>query len=306
MDIRRLLTAGIIICFTFTVAAQNPTTKDNLLKHVYTLAADSMLGRNAGSSQNIKVAEYIISQFRHIGIEPAMYSESGDTYLEPFTVYNLDCANVVGLLPGKDPSLQNEMIIIGAHYDHIGFNHLLGDTIVYNGADDNASGVAMMLELARNLKQHQDSLKRTVVFVAFDAEEIGLLGSGYMFTMLDKSSVKFMINLDMVGWYKKGPLHIKGAGTFQDGYGTIISVTPAEIKIKAPKNDKNKTFSSDHFIFSNAGIPTLTITTGIKSPYHRPNDEPDKIDYDGMTAISAYITNLAYKIINLNNIKPTE
>lgn len=307
MVLKKTVAVILMIGFVFVMTAQNLQVRGNLRKHVYTLATDSMLGRRAGSLQGQKAAYYIMSQFSEIGIEKAVSDENGDTYFKRFIFRGNQYANIIGALPGTDEALKNEIVIIGAHYDHIGFKQFMGDTLVYNGADDNASGVAVLIELARELKRHEDRLKRTIVFVAFDAEEMGLLGSRVILSTFNEQPVKLMINLDMVGWYFGGALHVRGAATFRDGYVLVNSFEPPEkLNVRIPRYDMNKEFASDHYYFRKAGIPALYLTTGLKSPYHKTGDDAEKLDYEGMEMITEYLNGLTMAIGNLEKIRPTK
>ena len=198
----------ITLLFCGSIFAQ--TQKERLTHHVYYLASDSLRGRAAGSEDAAKAAAYIANQFEEIGIQPFF----NDCWYQPFEQYGRSYKNVVGVIPGNDPVLKDEYIVIGAHYDHLGVRN----EEVYNGADDNASGTATIIEMARILKQQQSNLKRSVIIAAFDAEEIGLHGSNYLSSKLDPSKVKLMMSIDMVGWLEKGKsLQLNGAATIKNG-----------------------------------------------------------------------------------------
>jgi Predicted aminopeptidases len=154
----------LLICLLLFVGGSTfaQTQQERLTRHVYTLAGDSLRGRKAGSEDAAKAAAYIVKQFEEIGVQP--YYEEG--WYQPFERNGKTYKNVVGVIPGNDPILKDEYIIIGAHYDHLG---VMNDQI-YNGADDNASGTATIIEMARILKSQQSDLKRSVIVAAFDAE----------------------------------------------------------------------------------------------------------------------------------------
>ena len=168
---------GLLVLFIsifLSVNAQS-TLRERLKQHVFTLASDSLQGREAGTEFARMAADYVVAQFTEIGIE--LFFEN--SFLQQFGQNNAQNShsfqNVIGIIRGNDADLANEFIVVGAHYDHL--CALNGN--IYNDADDNASGVAMLIELARMLKEYQRKLKRSVILVAFDAEEIGLLGSTY-------------------------------------------------------------------------------------------------------------------------------
>ena len=179
-----------LIALLVVITAFAQTQQERLTRHVYYLASDSLRGRRAGSEDAAKAAAYIVSQFEEIGIQP--FFEDG--WYQPFDMNGKTYKNVVGFIPGNDPVLKDEYIIIGAHYDHLGVR----DGQIYNGADDNASGTATIIEMARILKSQQNSLKRSIIVAAFDAEEIGLCGSDYLSEKLDLSKVKLMMILNLL------------------------------------------------------------------------------------------------------------
>ena len=265
------------------------TQQDRLTNHVYYLANDSLRGRAAGSEDAAKAAAYIVKQFEEIGVKP--YYDEG--YYQPFKQFDKQYKNVVAWIPGNDPALKDEYIVIGAHYDHLGVRN----NEVYNGADDNASGTASIIEIARILKSQEKELKRSVIIAAFDAEEIGLVGSNYLSEQLDVSKVKLMMSIDMVGWLEKGKtLQMVGVKTIKDGKRLLeVEAEKIDIPIHA-KNFENSIFTAtDTQGFATKGFATLHVTTGIKSPYHKPGDDPELIDYKGLDKVTDYLADVTMK-----------
>jgi hypothetical protein len=269
------------------ISAQT-SLKERLKKHVYTLAADSLKGRKADSPESRKAAAYIVEQWKEIGIEPFFE----DSYYQDFNIFQ----NIIGILHGNDPELRNEYIVIGAHYDHLGVKVRGEEEVIYNGADDNASGTASLIELARKLKAIQAELQRSIILVAFDAEELGLLGSTYFInsSIVPLEQIKLMLSLDMIGWYQQsGYIEYQGTGTIENGETQLLDekIVPKGLNVKT-KPFETKLFSAtDTYPFAQQGIPTLAVTTGLDSPYHKPEDTADLIDYDGMALITNHLTN---------------
>lgn len=211
--------------------------------------------------------------------------------------------NVVMILPGEDELLKNEYIIIGAHFDHLGMggpgsSSRAVDTIaVHHGADDNASGVAMMLELAEKFARTKGSHKRSIICIAFTGEEEGLLGSK-QFTDnsgIDLSKVNAMINLDMVGRLNEtNNLQISGVGTATGLKDLIYSKSDTTV-IKLTLSDEGYG-PSDHSSFYGKNIPVLFYFTGAHLDYHTPSDTYDKINYNGMVKISDLIFSVAKEL----------
>jgi aminopeptidase YwaD len=211
--------------------------------------------------------------------------------------------NVIMILPGEDELLKNEYVIIGAHFDHLGMggsSSRARDTVaVHHGADDNASGVSEMIELAEKFALTKGSHKRSLIFAAFSGEELGLLGSKY-FTdnpMIDLTKVNAMINLDMVGRLQdSSSLQIGGAGT-AEGLKDLVKTLSDTNLIRLTISDEGYG-PSDHSSFYGKNIPVLFYSTGAHLDYHTPRDTWDKINYNGMTEISNLIFNVTEYLAN--------
>ena len=211
----------LIALMLLGVTAVAQTRQQRLTEHVYYLAADSLQGRKAGTEYSRKAASYIQRQYEEIGLKPFF----GDWfhYFAPGgedSSIGAKYVDVVGVIEGSDPKLKNEYIVLGAHFDHLGVRK----GKVYNGADDNASGSAALIEVARELYARRDCLKRSVIIAAFDAEELGLWGSKALADTLVKAvgqdRIKLMMSLDMVGWYTaSGKLNWRGRRPSRTGRG---------------------------------------------------------------------------------------
>ena len=208
--------------------------------------------------------------------------------------------NVVMEILGTDPVLKNEYVVIGAHFDHLGMGgpgsgSRVPDTVaVHYGADDNASGDAMVLELAQKLAAHPESHKRSIAVLGFSGEEEGLLGSKYFVdhANFDLKKVNAMVNLDMVGRLTDSTkLQIGGVGTAEP-LKKIIYESCDTTKLKLALSDEGYG-PSDHASFYGKDVPVLFLTSGAHLDYHTPKDTWDKINYDGMVKIS----DVAYRII---------
>ena len=298
MMIRRLLNTIVLLLFVSCMAMAQSPQQERLTKHVYFLASDSLRGRNAGSADADKAAQYIVQQFKEIGVEP--YFKEG--FYQPFEKFGTNTyKNIVGVIPGNDPVLKDEYIIIGAHYDHLGVRN----EKVYNGADDNASGTATIIEMARILKAHQGQLKRSVIVVAFDAEEKGLWGSNYLSEQLDLSKIKLMMSIDMVGWLHKGKtLRLHGAATIKDGKKLLKEEAKnMQLDIDAYDFETSVFGATDTQGFAKKNVPTLYVTTGLKSPYHKPEDDAELIDYQGMDRITSYLADVTECLANQTDLQ---
>ena len=292
------------------ISCQKEINQENRIKEDVTyLASDELEGRQTGTDGEKKAADYISKRFEELGL-----SKKGTKgFLQPFTFKpktnphdevkfdvngdgTITGNNILGFL---DNNAENT-VIIGAHYDHLGFGgegSLYRDSIkaVHNGADDNASGVAIMLNLAAKLKSKNTN--NNYLFMAFSGEEMGLLGSNYFVKnpSIDTKKVSYMINMDMVGRMKKdSSLAVYGTGT-----------SPIFKQVLKSHNDNFKLIQqesgvgpSDHTSFYLADIPVLHFFTGQHEDYHKPGDDSDKLNYDGMYLISDYIFNIISDLDN--------
>ena len=211
--------------------------------------------------------------------------------------------NVVMVLQGEDELLKDEFIIFGAHFDHLGMggsgsSSRAVDTIaVHHGADDNASGVGTMLELAEKFAKTKGSHKRSIICIAFSGEEMGLLGSKYFAENpgIDLSKVNVMINLDMIGRLEEeNSLQIGGLGTGEGLRDIVLSLTDTVLIKHSFMNEGYG--PSDHSSFYGKNIPVLFYSTGAHLDYHTPDDTYEKLSYDGMVKISDQIYKIAEKL----------
>jgi hypothetical protein len=213
--------------------------------------------------------------------------------------------NIAGVIRGSDPALSNEYIVLGAHYDHLGYGgygsgSLQPDTVaIHNGADDNASGTAALLAIAAELSRHRTALKRSVIVIAFSAEEEGLLGSRYFAEHLPVpgDAVKVMLNMDMVGHLNdQHQLYMGGAGTFPGGVDFMKKTgegSGLDLVVHA-----GSVGGSDHVSFYQKGISCVGLHTGGHPQYHKPSDDADLINVPGIEKVARYIYNAVYGLAN--------
>ena len=216
--------------------------------------------------------------------------------------------NVIGYLEGKDLQLKDEYIVIGAHYDHLGYGgHKSGSRRphiheVHNGADDNASGVSIIIELAKSIQKIDN--KRSILFVAFGAEEMGLIGSKYFVNsnLISNNKIQIMINLDMVGKIKPEQiLNVSGTKTGADLEKYLMdSFKNSQLDYVF---DANGFGPSDHSSFYVNDVPVLSFFTGGHTDYHTPLDDYDKLNYVGMNLITELLSELILNIDNASKIK---
>lgn len=214
--------------------------------------------------------------------------------------------NVTAIIEGSDPVLKDEYVFIGAHYDHLGFggpgsgSRTPDTSAIHNGADDNASGTAAAIEVFEKLAAHKNELKRSVLFMAFTAEEMGLIGSKF-FTdnpFVDLDQIKFMINMDMVGRLDEDTKNLTVGGT-----GTAIGLEDI-LKKHVDETELNVKYSSegygpsDHASFYAKDIPVMFVFTGVHEDYHTPRDDAHLINYDGEKTVADLVYEIAMDIAN--------
>ncbi len=263
-----------------------------LLEYLNDLAADSMYGRRAGSTYERDAAEYIRVQFIALGLDPGATAYM-QAFPIPFAVdgqTGLTSQNVVGVLPGQG-GLADQWVVLGAHYDHVGFTRGGGvaDSI-YNGADDNASGTVLMMEVARVLSEYaasDDAVgvdRRSIMFHAYGSEEIGLVGSDYFCEnpTVSMDSITAMVNLDMVGRLRDASLGLIGleSSTY---WMDLVEAANEDLLNLVPVQGLME--RSDQACFYQNRKPVMFLHTGLHNEYHTPDDEVDLINGVGMVSV---------------------
>jgi hypothetical protein len=211
--------------------------------------------------------------------------------------------NVEAFLPGETP----EYVILGAHYDHLGMGdeHSLAPSevgkAIHFGADDNASGTAGVIELARHFAQEYRGKKprRGILFVTFAGEELGLLGSSYYaeHPMLPLNNAVAMLNMDMIGRIREGKVYVNGSGTGST-FGALLHQVPAPASLKLDFSESIGYGGSDHMSFTPKGVPVMFFFSGLHGDYHKPSDTWDKIDAKDAAALLEYVAALTDRIVN--------
>ena len=282
---------------------------DEIKENLEYLSSNELEGRMSGKAGNKKAAEYIKKKFESYElptefdkftikrVNPGPKNEVGDDFTQ----------NVYAWVEGSDPVLKDEVIVVGAHFDHIGYGPTysrIGGGKIHNGADDNASGSVSLLEIAQAFSVLKGQNKRTVVFMAFSGEEMGLKGSLHYVNnpRFPKGSpdIKkhiFMLNIDMIGYLGKNKTIAADDGSSSPDIGFIIKQLSDKYSFA-----KNITLrgsgGSDHAPFYNKRVPVAFLHTGLHQNYHTPRDTCEKINYDGLQKITKYAFELAWTVCN--------
>ena len=281
------------IFFVFVCSFLNSQTINevSVKKYLYTLANDSMQGRKAGSPGIEKAAKYIEKQFSKIGLKPFNSSSFRQTFKhlnkrsekkEELTLFN-----VIGLLEGT--TLKEEFVVVSAHYDHLGRKNIGEGDLIFNGANDNASGVSAMIMLADYFKKTKIN-KRSILFIAFTAEEMGLVGSNHFGKTISAETIIAGVNIEMIG--KESPFGPKTAwltGFNRSDFGKIIqkNLSFSEYKLYPdPYINYRLFFRSDNASLARLGVPAHTFSTSPMDKdldYHKVSDEVETLDVKTIT-----------------------
>ena len=296
------LTLTLTSLFIFVGCTDFTTDKEvlaGLKADVTFLADDALEGRAIGTPGEEKAAKYIADAFEAIGLSP----KGTEGYFQPFTVKKstspheqavvgtdgegVTGRNVAGLIDNGG----EHTIIIGAHFDHLGYGSegslFRGEPTIHNGADDNASGTAAVIQLAKILKAKKSNYN--FLFLAFSGEENGLWGSNYFSknSTVDLADVNYMINMDMVGRMNdEKTLAINGVGTSPSWDISLNAANSDSLKLVKSESGVGP---SDHTSFYLQDLPVLHFFTGQHEDYHKPTDDADKINYEGLVLVVRYI-----------------
>jgi len=308
---------------SFQLQGQSETERQFIISHLSYLSSDLLAGRFPGTHQDTLSAQYIRDMLQEFGYQPLAHNgfqsffinltrvsqtTSGDAIDDPTQrsavhgTHKVPTFNVVMSLFGKVDTL-SETIVLGAHYDHLGMggtgsgSRKPNENAVHHGADDNASGVAGIMEIARKLALQRSELKRNIVVVAFGAEEQGILGAKEFVRNLIEGVGKpvMMLNLDMIGRMDSlQRLYIGGVGTFENGESFIRSIpNPHQFTLNLSKEGYGP---SDHAVFYGSNIPVLYFHTGVHADYHKPSDSFDKIEIERMLTICDFVYEAVYHL----------
>ncbi len=310
---KTLFILGLISVFSLQVYAQN---QDGMKQTVEFLASQELGGRFPATAGDTLASEYLAGKLRSLKLKRVVRERKNKGFYQDFSFGKenpKNAHNIIAVLPGKDKHLRHEYILVGAHYDHLGMGGEKSgsrrpDTLgVHPGADDNASGDAVILELARHFKK--TGSPRSIVFAFFGAEEQGIVGSKSFVEWMkhaddrrrnlpaDLKGIVAMVNLDMVGRMRDSSLSVSGTGTStefksmaeaaSERTGLHITCTPDGYG------------PSDQASFVAAEIPVFNLTTGGHMEYHTPDDVPSTLNYDGMQLTLAFTRELVGQLANL-------
>ena len=310
---KKYVLLSLVFAFALQVYAQR---QDEMKKTVAFLASQELGGRFPGTAGDTLASEFILERLRGLRLKPVLKGKKKKAYYHDFTYGKEEertTHNILAVLPGKDKQLKNEYIVVGSHYDHLGMGgkgsgSRRPDTLaVHPGADDNASGDAVVLELARHFKKVRSP--RSIIFAFFGAEEQGLVGSKYFVEWMktedknrknlpsDIKGIVAMVNLDMVGRMRDDAMSVAGTGTSSSFKALAENVgKQTNLKISCTADGYG---ASDQASFVAADVPVLFLTTGGHMEYHTPFDKPHTLNYDGMQQTLDYAKELITQLAQM-------
>ena len=311
--VKRYYILFLVFAFVLQVHAQ----QDEMRQTVAYLASQELGGRYPGTAGDSLASAYIVDQLRSLKLKPIIKAKKEKGFYQDFNFtkkeQEITTHNILAVLPGKDKQLRNEYIVVGSHYDHLGMGgegsgSRRPDTLaVHPGADDNASGDAVVLQLAKHFKQVGSP--RSIIFAFFGAEEQGLIGSKQFLEWMkqsdakrinlpaDRKSIVAMVNLDMVGRMRDSAMSVSGTGT-SSTFKAIVEQVAEQTKLNVSCTPDGYG-PSDHASFVAAEIPVLFLTTGGHMEYHTPDDMPPTLNYDGLQQTLTFSETLIDRLANL-------
>lgn len=288
----------LLSCFAVQAQVKPVIQKSEIVRIETELASDKMQGRKVFTVGIDSASAFIEREFEKIGLA---HFKDLKNYRQEFTRKDKNANNVIGILPGK--SKPNEYVIFSAHYDHLG-TVSDGEDKVYNGANDDASGTTAVIALAKYFKELGNN-ERTIIFVAFTAEEIGIIGSRYFSKNINPDEVVAMFNIEMIGTeskWNKNSAYITGFE--RSDFGTILqkNLKGSNFNFYAdPYTEMQLFYRSDNATLAALGVPAHTISTSKmddEKNYHQLSDEVSTLDLDNMTEIIKAIAISSESIIS--------
>lgn len=291
-----------------------------MARTVAVLASDSLGGRRAGSGDDLRAAHYLEERLREAGCEPLWRNMTVAVDLSGVSdarrkalagSWNAESRNIVAVVRSRHP--EADKLLVGAHYDHMGRyrfdmtvsgTHIDAGTLL-PGANDNASGTAAVVELARLLRPYADRFRRDLIVALFGAEELGIVGSRQLERMLRDSSIRIghMVNLEMLGRMRGDTLLLQGS-RIADLSPAVARTPRRDTALRVVAEPEHLSMGSDHYAFAERMIPVSFFVTTDHSTLHRPTDTPESLDMQGMKRAVDYIADYLYGLLTADCLPP--
>lgn len=295
----------LIVLISSILTSKLLAQESRLQEHIDFITKNEHLGRKAGSEGEKKIAEYIYEKFSSYGMTMFPSSKSGQDFFIALGQDTIKSLNIVGVVNGYDSLLRDEYIIVGANMDHLGVNVLEKngkyEEQIFSGANNNASGLAVMLDVAKMVAEVPYLFRRSIVFVGFGAKEQTMAGSWYFlnkaFPYVDKISM--MIDLCMLGRYTDNNKFSYFTGIPNQDVSNMVAYMSKNYSVMPPIMLNQTYFSSDFLPFYEKGIPVTLFTTGMNNEYNTFRDTKELLDIDAMDLSVYYIYNFIKEVANL-------
>jgi hypothetical protein len=299
-----LTSSGLAGKLTLKAALESISIQE-LKNHVNFLASDALEGREAGTTGAWAASKYIIGELeKSEGLRPGDGGPGDDT-TDWLQFFKGNLRNILVSIPGSDPDLKDEFILIGAHYDHVGYGSRSNSRgpigFVHNGADDNASGTAALMEVLEALATVEPAPRRSILAVFWDGEEKGLLGSEFFIQnpTIPLERIRLTLNSDMVGRLGAKGLGLHGSRTAFGLRQFLARENTVGLTLNFSWDYKR---DSDHWPFFERNIPAVMLHTGKHNDYHRPSDDVEKVSFEGTQLISQYLVQLTLAACNSDEL----
>lgn len=287
-------------------AAVHGITAADLRDRIELIAHDSMHGRATPSTGLERTSGYVVQQFLAFGLRPG----GEQAYVQRFPLGaapDTGAPNVIGWVQGSDPLLRNEYVVFSAHMDHLGIGAPLNGDSVFNGADDNASGTAAVLELAQAFALLDRKPRRSLVFIAFSGEEGGLAGSRWYtdHPTVPLASTVANVNLDMIGRNRSDAIAAISSSSYVVRTAAWVVEDHPELHLRVledPWPERDLIRRSDQHSFARYGIPAALFTSGLHADYHQRSDEADKIDFEKTARVTRLMFYLGFRLANADEV----
>jgi len=298
---RRILFLSVLIAACGHIFAQEADCPQRLRSHVGYLASDSLAGRKAGSEGELAAARYVYDRMAEAGVVMISDRDGQDFTIAPEKGQILVSRNVVGMVEGYDPLLKNEYIVVGANLDHVGTNVIKRDGKdeyqIMPGADNNASGVACLIELAQRVAASSFAFKRSVIFIGFGAGREGFAGAWYFanrsFDSMD--NISLMLNLNMVGRQGTDSPLMYCTGVPSPEVTQLMGDVCRELLIPPLPQMTGELPSADYLAFYEKGLPVMMLTTGVHPEWYSSRDRASTLNYEYMETVCEFSFNLLLK-----------
>ena len=269
---------------------------DEAFEHVRVLASDEYEGRGVGTAGDAKAVEYIVGHLKKWKLAPA--GKDGG-FVQPFRIPE-STHNVLAMREGADEKRKAQVVAIGAHFDHLGRGARRSGDAIYNGADDNASGTAVVLEIAQAFGELDTPPARTVLFAWWSAEERGLLGSKHFVShpTVPIDSIVAYLNLDMVGRNEPDRIDIEGTGCSPDLRALFDRVNRGGFFREINYDVVHVKADTDHYPFYRAGVPAVEFFSGYHADYHAPTDSAEKIAKEKLERVGRFVARAIWELAN--------